>query len=101
MFSDDTARALLAIMEHIEGAVNMGSGSVHAIREIVDVLAHETGLADKVIWDTSKPDGQEHRAYDLSRLFSTGFRPEVELADGVARTYRWYAATAGNVHAAR
>ena len=32
-----------------------------------------TGLADRVVWDTSKPDGQDYRAYDLSTLFATRF----------------------------
>jgi GDP-L-fucose synthase len=93
-YADDCARALLYIMRFTEGPVNLGSGSVHAIREIVDRLAELTGLADKVVWDTSKPDGQDHRAYDLSRLFATGFRPQVPLAEGLRRTYEWYAAEA-------
>lgn len=95
-YADDCARALLHIMQSVQGSVNLGSGSVHAIREIVDGLADITGLANKVVWDTDKPDGQDHRAYDLSRLFATGFRPQVPLAEGLRRTYQWYAAEAAS-----
>jgi GDP-L-fucose synthase len=95
-YADDCARALLCIMQSVQGPVNLGSGSVHAIREIVDGLAEITGLTDRVVWDTSKPDGQDHRAYDLSRLFATGFRPQVPLAEGLRRTYEWYAAEAAS-----
>jgi GDP-L-fucose synthase len=95
-YADDCARALLCIMQSVHGSVNLGSGSVHAIREIVDELAAITGLTDRVIWDTSKPDGQDHRAYDLSRLFATGFRPQIALLDGLRRTYAWYAAEAAS-----
>ncbi len=96
MYSQDVARALMAITDDVEGAVNLGSGRVHAIREIVDTLAKITGLEDKVIWDREKPDGQDHRAYDLSKLFATGFRPRVTLDEGLHATYAWYAAQAGN-----
>jgi GDP-L-fucose synthase len=95
-YADDCAHALLCIMQSVQGPVNLGSGSVHAIREIVDGLAEITGLTDRVVWDTSKPDGQDHRAYDLSRLFATGFRPQVPLAEGLRRTYEWYAAEAAS-----
>ena len=93
-YAGDCANALLHIMQSVQGAVNLGSGWVHAIREIVDGLAAITGLADRVVWDTAKPDGQDHRAYDLSKLFATGFRPQVSLAEGLRRTYEWYAAEA-------
>jgi GDP-L-fucose synthase len=92
MFSEDAGRAMLAIMQGVEGAVNMGSGEVHAIRELVDALSDITGMGDRVVWDRSKPDGQDHRAYDLSRLFATGFRPRVSLAEGLRRTYEAFAA---------
>ncbi len=93
-YSADVARALIAIMQSVEGAVNLGSGQVCAIRDIVETLAAVTGLEDRIDWDASKPDGQDYRAYDLSRLFATGFRPQVSLADGLRATYDWYAAEA-------
>jgi GDP-L-fucose synthase len=96
MYSGDVARALLAIADNVEGPVNLGSGTVNAIRVIVETLAEETGLQDRVVWDASKPDGQDHRAYDLTKLFATGFRPHVEFRDGLRATYAWYAAQAHN-----
>lgn len=91
----DVADALLAIMRNVEGAVNLGSGQVHAIRNIVHALAEITGLQNRIDWDAGKPDGQDFRAYDLTRLFATGFRPRFSLAEGLRDTYNWYAAAAG------
>ncbi len=90
MFSMDAARALVAIMDHLEGPVNLGSGNVHAIREIINTLTDEAGLQGRVVWDETKPNGQEYRSYDLSALQSTGFKPRVSLDEGVRLTYRWY-----------
>jgi GDP-L-fucose synthase len=95
-YCDDTAAALIAILRNIEGPVNMGSGMHHPISDIVDTL-HEITKAP-VVWDSSKPDGQLVRYYNLGKLLSTGFKAKVELADGIRQTYEWYAA---NSHIAR
>jgi len=90
MFSRDAARALFCLMQKGTGAVNIGSGQIHSIRDVVDAIADATGLADRVEWDESMPNGQEFRAYDLGRLNSLGFVAETTLRDGVAETFEWY-----------
>lgn len=92
LYVEDVADALVRIMEQVEGPVNMGSGQVHAIRELVEHLADLTGLQDQVVWDSSKPNGQEYRAYDLSQLFAAGFRPKTPIREGLRQTLDWYAA---------
>lgn len=87
---DDAARALLAIMEHLEGPVNLGSGFRHPIRDIVAALETTTSGTVKVEWDADKPDGQLVRFYNLDKLASTGFTARVPLAEGVRRTFEWY-----------
>jgi GDP-L-fucose synthase len=94
-YSDDMARALIEIFMNLEGPVNAGSGQRHAIREIVEILASHTGV--KVSWDSTKPDGQLARFYDLSKLKNLGFSPLVDLQAGVTKTYDWYAANYPNV----
>ncbi len=88
-YSDDTASALIAILRNLEGSVNMGSGMRHPIRDIVDTLQKLTNVS--VEWDSNKPDGQLVRYYNLDKLDSTGFKAKVGLAEGVRRTYEWYA----------
>lgn len=87
-FSEDVARALMAILFQVEGPVNMGSGMRHPIRDIVSVLQEITGV--EVEWEADKPDGQLVRYYNLDRLRETGFKAVVPLRDGVKRTYGWY-----------
>jgi GDP-L-fucose synthase len=87
---DDAARALLRIMETLEGPVNLGSGFRHCVRDIVAALQSVVGDSVQVEWDSTKPDGQLVRFYNLDRLASTGFRAAVPLAEGVRRTYEWY-----------
>lgn len=89
-YSADVARALLAILKNLEGPINMGSGQRHPIRDIVNILHSLTGVP--VEWDSSKPDGQLVRYYNLDRLSSVGFKAEVNLEEGISNTYNWYAA---------
>lgn len=89
-YCDDTASALIAILRNLEGPINMGSGMRHPIRDIVEALQSLTKVP--VEWDSSKPDGQLVRYYNLDKLESTGFKAKVSLAEGVRKTYEWYAA---------
>ncbi|MFT3811493.1 MAG: GDP-L-fucose synthase [Micropepsaceae bacterium] len=92
MYVKDAARVALTVMEKLDGVVNMGSGSVWSIRQIVDALGRITGLADRIVWDASKPNGQAYRAYDLTRLSSTGFTCRYPIEQGLAETWDWYRA---------
>lgn len=90
MYSMDCADALIRIMKNVVGPVNMGSGNVHSIRELVKGLASITGMEDQIEWDSAKPNGQDFREYDLSILKDTGFTPNSTLLEGLTETYHWY-----------
>lgn len=87
-YSEDMAVALTVIAENLTGPVNTGSGHRHRIRDIVETLQALTGVS--VEWDVSKPDGQLSRTYNLEKLFNSGFRPQFDLEQGLAKTYQWY-----------
>jgi GDP-L-fucose synthase len=86
--ANDMAHALELIMQGAEGHINAGSGYRHAIRDIVDVLQNLTGV--DVEWQTDKPDGQLVRYYNLDKLYGLGFKPEIQLGDGVSSTFEWF-----------
>jgi GDP-L-fucose synthase len=93
LYVKDAARVGLAVMRDLDGAVNMGSGRVFSIREIVEELGRISGLSDRVQWDASKPNGQAYRAYDLTRLTGIGFAPKYSIAQGLEETWAWYLRT--------
>jgi GDP-L-fucose synthase len=93
-YATDAALALLTVMEKGQGAINIGSGDIRPIRDIVTILAEVTGMTGHVEWDASKPNGQEFRAYRLDRLMGLGFKPKVDLRTGLDLTFRWYAENA-------
>jgi GDP-L-fucose synthase len=93
-YSTDAALALYTTMQNGAGAINIGSGDIRPIRDIVMTLAEVTGMTDRVVWDASKPNGQEFRAYRLDRLMDLGYQPKVNLRQGLEQTFRWYAQNA-------
>jgi len=95
IYVKDAARAALAVMSGVDGAVNMGSGGVYSIRAVVDALSELTGMSGRIEWDRSKPNGQAYRAYDLTKLHAAGFAPKYSLRAGLEETWNWYCAESG------
>lgn len=89
MYVDDAAAALLLLMLKAGGPVNMGSGSLYTIKEIVQHLNALNGSAT-IEWDRAMPDGQETRTYDLSKLNALGFKAQTSLPEGLKKTVDWY-----------
>lgn len=94
MYVADTARVAIDIMNCLSGAVNIGSGRIYPIREIVEMIADISGMQDRVAWDAEKPNGQDYRAYDLSKINSIGFETKFTIKQGLRETWDWYCAVA-------
>ena len=90
MYVKDTARAATEIMHHINGPVNIGSGTVFSIREIVEKIAEINDMQGQIIWDETKPNGQDYRAYDLTKLKSLNFQCQFSISRGLEETISWY-----------
>ena len=89
---DDMAAACIAVLERYDGPeqINVGTGTDVTIAELAGIVARATGYEGRVAWDTGKPDGTPRKLLDVGRIKALGWRPEIELADGVAATVAWY-----------
>lgn len=97
LYVDDAAEAIVMAAEHYNGRepVNLGSGKEISIKELLQLIASETGFAGKIVWNSSKPDGQPRRVLDVSRAEELlGFRARTEFIDGLRLTIEWYKAQA-------
>ena len=94
MYVKDTARVARAIMERLDGPVNIGSGSVISIRQIVDMITDISGMHGRVLWDPAKPNGREYLGYQLSKIESIGFSCNYTIRRGLEETWSWYTAHA-------
>jgi len=79
--------------------VNLGSGVEIPIRELAGRIAHATGYAGRIRWDTTKPNGQPRRCLDVSRARERfGFVARTGFDAGLALTIDWYLAHRDGSH---
>jgi GDP-L-fucose synthase len=89
---DDLANACLHLMRHYddEEVVNVGCGQDISIAELAELIKRSVGYTGKIVYDTSMPDGTPRKLLNVERIKNTGWQPAIQLAEGVASTYRWY-----------
>jgi GDP-L-fucose synthase len=89
--SRDVAAAMIHCVENeITKPVNIGSGKGVSIRELVETVVKVSGKNLKIVWDTTKPNGDAYRVADTTRLNDSGFTPTVTLEEGIRDTLNWY-----------
>jgi GDP-L-fucose synthase len=95
---DDLADACVHVMRHYDGedSINIGVGEDVSIAELAALVAEVVGFEGRIVYDTSKPDGTPRKLLDVSRLHALGWHARTSLRVGVAATYRWYVAHAGD-----
>ena len=93
LYVEDAAEGILLATERYNGPdpVNLGSGFEISIRDLAELIRRLTGFEGKLVWDTSKPNGQPRRALDISRAERYfGFRAKTDFEEGLRRTIEWY-----------
>ncbi|HNJ47499.1 MAG TPA: GDP-L-fucose synthase [Novosphingobium sp.] len=97
LYVDDCADACLFLMRNYSDAlhVNVGSGSDIAIADLARLVMEVLGHDGAVLTDPSKPDGTPRKLMDNSRLAAMGWKPTVDLAEGIRRSYAAFLAGEG------
>jgi GDP-L-fucose synthase len=93
LYVADAAEAIALAAERYDGPepVNLGSGQEISIHDLANLLARLTGFDGKIVWDTSKPNGQPRRALDVTRAAEFfGFRAQTGFELGLRETVTWY-----------
>ena len=93
LYVEDAAEGILLASEHYNGPepVNLGLGCEISIKDLAETIARMTGFTGRLVWDTSKPNGQPRRALDVSRAREYfGFQANTSFAEGLAKTVAWY-----------
>ncbi len=91
----DACDAILKAAEHYDAAdiINISSGQTVTIKELTETIAQLVGFKGRVVWDTSKPDGQMEKGFDVTRMKQLlGFECRTSLRDGLQKTIDWFQA---------
>jgi len=97
LYVEDAAEGVILATERYNQSdpVNLGSGFEISIRDLVQKIVDLTGFRGRIIWDTTKPNGQPRRKLDTTRaerLF--GFKAVTDFDPGLQKTVEWYIKTA-------
>ena len=87
---DDVADALALLItgdpsEHI---YNVDSGVAVTVGRVATLIAECAAPGSKVTFDHSRPRGDPYRVLSIGRLMTLGFKPKVDLEEGIPRTVK-------------
>ena len=98
LYVDDLARACVYVMnlskerflqntKQTSNLINVGSGSDLSIEELAKIIKEMIAYKGQIEFDANKPDGMPRKLLDSQRINYLGWKPEVSLKDGLAKTY--------------
>jgi len=93
LYVEDAAEGIITAAEKYNKPepVNLGTGKEITIKDLVNLVAQLAGFEGKIIWDTTRPDGQPRRCLDTSKAKQEfGFEAKTDLASGLRKTIDWY-----------
>ncbi len=99
LYVDDMAAASVFVMEldkttydsqtsPMQSHINVGYSVDVTINELAHAVAKATGFNGKIIFDPTKPDGAPRKWMDSSRLNNLGWKPTVNLEQGLNNAYQ-------------
>ncbi|MBW1656729.1 NAD-dependent epimerase/dehydratase family protein [Flavobacterium quisquiliarum] len=99
LHADDMAKAVVFALENRlpDYLYNVGSGQDLSIKELALTIQSIVGHQGKITWDDSMPDGTPRKLMDSSKMQQLGWKQQIHLKDGIAKTYEWFLANAENI----
>ena len=90
LHADDMAAACVFLMENYDEElfVNIGCGQDISIKDLALLVKDIVGFEGNLRFDASKPDGTPRKLMDTGLINSLGWKPLIELREGIERTYR-------------
>lgn len=95
VYAGDVADGIILAAEKCTSptVMNLSSGGETSILDLVHTLVEVTGFKGKLVWNTSRPDGQSRRYFDVSRAKNElGWSIQTTLREGLIKTVEWYRA---------
>lgn len=97
LYVEDAAEGIILATERYDKSdpINLGSSFEISIKDLAETIARLTQFTGKIVWDTSKPNGQPRRKLDTRRareMFE--FKATTIFEEGLRRTVASYSPVA-------
>jgi len=93
LYVEDAAEGIVLATERYDkpDPVNLGAGFEIKIRDLAELIKKMVGYNGKIVWDTTKPNGQPRRCLDVTKAEKEfGFRAKMDFEEGLKKTIEWY-----------
>lgn len=92
LFVDDMAEAVVFALENElpDNLYNIGTGKDLTIKDLALTIQKIVGHTGDIIWDDTKPDGTPRKLMDVSKMNKIGWKHQVDLEEGIQKTYNWF-----------
>lgn len=92
VYAGDVAACVPYFIDHYDSSepVNISSGTTTSIRELAETIRDTAGFQGRIVWDSSKPNGQMVKIFDVTRLRRLGQSCVTPLREGLRRTLEWF-----------
>ena len=89
---DDLAQGIMFINKSniTDDLINIGSGSEISIKELAQKIKTIVGYQGSLNFNENMPDGNPRKLLDSSKIYKYGWRPEINLDEGLLSAYDWY-----------
>lgn len=101
--AEDAAHAISLIEQSYssDAPINVSSGQEISIRELVDICAMASDFKGSIRFDSDRPEGALRKFQDGAALRGLGWKPKIDLRDGIIATYKWFDETLSSGGAVR
>ena len=89
---DDLADACFTCMKDYNSPepINVGTGEDVSIKDLAELVSDTVEYDGIINWDTSKPNGTPRKVLNVDKIKALGWKPQINLKDGIKSTYEWY-----------
>ena len=70
--------------------LNVGTGIDISIKDLAQEISKIAGFKGEIEWDNTKPDGTLKKQLDVSKLMSLGWKPKIELKEGIINAISYF-----------
>ena len=99
LYVDDLAQAAIHVMNldkkiyneqitSLSSHINVGSEKELTIKELAETIKEVIDFKGTINFDSSKPDGSTRKFLNSERINKLGFKPKIDLKEGLIKTYQ-------------
>ena len=89
---DDLAKAIIVCLDNYDAdqQINIGTGIDLTVAELAEKIAKSIGFSGSINWDVAREDGTPQKVLDIQKITNLGWKPTINLDQGIKLTVEWY-----------